>query len=122
MRRWSSVIPVLVCALVLLTACGGGGSGSSPQGDQAPKVIEVTFNGNDVTPNGTVEDVAVGQSVELLVTADAPGEIHVHSSPEQELGYDKGSTTLTLKPFSAPGVIEVESHALDKVIVKLEVR
>ncbi len=28
------------------------------------------------------------------MTADAPGEIHVHSSPEQEFEYDKGSTTL----------------------------
>lgn len=85
-------------------------------------MIEVTFNEKDVTPNGTVEDVAVGQAVELLVTADAPGEIHVHSSPEQELSYDRGSTTLTLKPFTAPGVIAVESHVLRNVIVKLEVR
>jgi ABC-type oligopeptide transport system substrate-binding subunit len=121
MRRYVSLIPVLVCALALLTACGGGNS-SPAGGDQPTKVIDVTFNGDDVTPNGTTESVSVGQRVEFLVTADAPGEIHVHSSPEQELQYDKGSTTLTLKPFTAPGVIEVESHALDKVIVKLEVR
>ena len=37
-----------------------------------------------LTPNGTKIDVAVDQKIELGVTADAPGEIHVHSSPEQE--------------------------------------
>ena len=47
-------------------------------------------------PNGERVEVAAGQQIELVVTADAPGEIHVHSSPEQELEYDAGTTTLEL--------------------------
>ena len=39
------------------------------------------------------------------MTADEPGEIHVHSSPEQEFEYDKGSSTIQVKPIQAPGAI-----------------
>jgi hypothetical protein len=46
----------------------------------------------------------------------------VHSDPEQELEYDAGTTTLTLTNLDRPGVVEVESHTLDKVIVQLEVK
>ena len=65
--------------------------------------------------------MAVGQPVELVVDADAPGEIHVHSDPEQELEYDAGTTTLDLDPIDPPGVVDVESHSLEVVIVQLEV-
>jgi hypothetical protein len=46
----------------------------------------------------------------------------VHSDPEQELEYDAGTTTLTITHLDRPGVIEVESHNLAKVIVQLEVQ
>ncbi|MGD9961062.1 hypothetical protein [Nocardioides sp.] len=105
---------------VTLTACGGddeGGAGA----DAAPKKIEVTFDGDSVTPNGERIEVATGQEIELEVTADEAGEIHVHSSPEQELEYDAGDSTVTFT-IDQPGVVDVESHNLDKVIVQLEVK
>ncbi len=74
-----------------------------------------------MTPNGDRVDVKAGEPVTLNVTADAAGEIHVHSNPEQELEYDAGETTLTLT-IDQPGIVEVESHDLDKVIVQLEVQ
>ena len=46
----------------------------------------------------------------------------MHSSPEQELEYAKGTTTLELDPIERPGVVEVESHTLEKTIVQLEAR
>ncbi|MEO6511119.1 MAG: hypothetical protein ABIO16_09025, partial [Nocardioides sp.] len=104
-----------------LTACGGGDSSTSG-GSTETKTIQVTFDGDTVTPSGERVDVAVGQKIELDVTADAPGEIHVHSNPEQELAYDKGSTTLTLTPIDQPGVVDVESHTLEQTIVQLEVK
>ena len=55
------------------------------------------------------------------MTADVPGEIHVHSDPEQELEYDAGTTTVEIAPIDQPGVVDVESHTLDAVIVQLEV-
>ena len=74
-----------------------------------------------MTPNGQRYDVAVGQPIEFDVTADKPGEIHVHSSPEQEFEYDAGSSTIQVKPIEAPGIITVESHTLNKVILQLQV-
>ena len=65
--------------------------------------------------------MATGQDVELGVTADEAGEIHVHSDPEQELEYDAGTSTVTIKGIDTPGTVDVESHSLDKVIVQLEV-
>ena len=93
-------------------------STSSPEGT----TIEVTFNGDNVTPNGDRIEVEHGQDVTLVVTADKPGEIHVHSTPEQELEYDAGTSTLTIRNLDQPGIVDVESHDLEKVIVQLEVR
>ena len=81
----------------------------------------MTFEGDTVTPNGERVEVETGQPIELNVTADAPGEIHVHSDPEQELEYDEGSSTVEIAPIDQPGVVDVESHDLEAVIVQLEV-
>jgi hypothetical protein len=124
MRRALATLAVLTCTAVAATGCGGGGS-SSPSGSgssAAPKVIQVTFSGDSVTPNGDRVEVEHGQPIELKVTADAPGEIHVHSSPEQEFEYDKGTSTIDIKPIETPGIVDVESHTIDKTIVQLEVR
>ena len=119
MRRALAPLIVLLCALPL-AACG---EDEEPVGDPSePKVIEVTFDGDSVTPSGERVDVAAGQEVELRVTADVPGEIHVHSEPEQQLEYDAGESTLTIKPIDTPSTVGVESHELEKVIVQLEVR
>jgi hypothetical protein len=120
MRRALATLAVLLSALSLVSACGDEDKPSG--GDTSPKVIEVTIEGDSVTPNGERVDVAVGQEVVLKVTADAPGEIHVHSTPEQELEYEQGTHELTIQGIDRPGTIDVESHALEKVIVQLEVR
>ena len=57
----------------------------------------------------------------LVVEADTAGEIHVHTKPDdQEFEYDEGTTTLKLT-VDKPGLVDVESHDLEKVIVQLEV-
>jgi uncharacterized cupredoxin-like copper-binding protein len=73
-----------------------------------------------VTPKGERVEVKSGEPVELVVKADKPGELHVHSTPEKELKYGAGTTTLTLT-IDQPGVVDVESHDLDVVVVQLEV-
>lgn len=92
-------------------------SSAAPEG----RTIEITFSGDDVTPNGDRVQVTAGEPVTLDVTADVAGEIHVHSDPEQELEYGAGETSLKLV-IDRPGIVEVESHDLDKVIVQLEVQ
>jgi hypothetical protein len=121
MRRLVAAVAVVLLSALTLTACGSGSS-SQKAADLPTKVIDITFQDSDTTPNGTTVDVAVGQRIEFDVTADKPGEIHVHSSPEQEFEYDAGSSTFEVKPIEAPGQVTVESHTLDKVLFKLVVR
>jgi hypothetical protein len=120
MLRALASATVLTLAMLGLGACGDDDS-SGPSGDATPISIDVTFDGDTVTPNGERVQVATGQPVELNVTADAAGEIHVHSDPEQELEYDAGTSTVEIAPIDQPGVVDVESHDLDAVIVQLEV-
>jgi hypothetical protein len=115
-RRGLAAMAVLVSTLASLTACGG----DEPEGTTETATIEITFDGDTVTPNGERVEVGVDQPVDLVVTADAPGEIHVHSEPEQKFSYDEGETTIEMV-IDKPGVVEVESHELDVVIVQLEV-
>lgn len=121
-RRALAALTLVACTAGL-AGCGGDGSSGSGDGKGlSTKTITVTISGDSVTPNGDRVDVQVGQPVELVVKADAAGEIHVHSDPEQQLEYGAGTTTL--KPFTIdkPGIVEVESHALEKTIVQLEVK
>ena len=123
MRRALAALTLVICS-VGLVGCGddsdssGGGDGK----DLPTKTIDVTISGDGVTPNGDRVDVKVGQPIELVVKADAAGEIHVHSDPEQELEYGSGTTTLKSFTIDKPGIIEVESHQLEKTIVQLEVK
>lgn len=115
---------ILACAALLaagLAGCGDSEEGGGLQPDQDPVTVQVTFQDGEVTPSGERVELAVGQELDLEVTADEPGEIHVHSDPEQELEYPAGTKTFTLD-FDRPGQIEVESHDLDVVILQLEVQ
>ena len=120
-RLFTGVAVVLLSA-VALTACGGGDPQGTDPSKLPTKVIDVRINGGDTDPNGEHLDVSVGQRIELDVTADQPGEIHVHSNPEQEFEYEAGSNTLELKPIQAPGQVDVESHTLDKLLFTLVAR
>ena len=149
MRRTLATLAVLLSTTALVSGCGGDdgdsisteptstvadsseATPSNPASSEASEPtetgdamqqIEVTFAGDSVTPNGERVEVAVGEPVELIVEADQPGEIHVHSSPEQEFEYPKGTSTIELDPIQRPGVVEVESHDLEKTIVQLEAR
>jgi len=117
MRRLLAVLTV-VGALSLLAACGS----DEPETDTSqPVTVEIEFSGDTVTPAGDRIRVAKGQEVEFEVKADAPGEIHVHTTPDKTLPYDAGTTLIEVGTFDRPGVYSVESHALGKTIVQLEV-
>lgn len=102
-----------------------GASASPGDSTQTPEssrpTIEITFKGDTVDPNGERVEVPMGEEIDLVVTADAPGELHVHSTPEQQLPYEAGTSTLPLV-IDQPGVVEVESHELELTVVQLEVR
>ncbi len=120
MRRTATVFTVLLCALPLLAGCGDDDSGGPPASGDDTATVEITFSHGSVTPNGERVEVETGQPVELVVKADEPGELHVHSTPEEEFEYGAGTTTLKLT-LDQPGVVDVESHDPKVVIVQLEV-
>jgi hypothetical protein len=85
------------------------------------QVINVTIKDGKVTPAGDTVRVKVGVPIEIKVTADSTGEIHVHSDPEHKLDYKVGVSTLDFT-IDRPGVIEVEVEQTSTLVVNLEAR
>ncbi len=83
-------------------------------------VVEITINGDNVEPSGARVEAELGEPIILQITSDREGELHVHSTPEQTIGYGQGTTEAELT-IDQPGVIEVEDHHSGLVIVQLEV-
>jgi hypothetical protein len=125
----------VLAALALTAACGS--SSGSADGDDgghditaqptpstaspSGTVVRITIAGDKIDPAGSRVQVKKGEPVTLLINADKAGELHVHSTPEQHVEFPAGSSAATLT-IDQPGVVEVEDHALDKLIVQLEVR
>lgn len=127
----AAAVTTLALALVA-TGCGSGASKATAEAEVTAHptpaaahphgtVIRVRITGESVTPAGTRVPVGAGKPVTLLITATSAGELHVHSTPEQHIAYPKGTSAVTLT-FDQPGIVEIESHALEKTIVQLEVR
>ncbi|WP_370247220.1 hypothetical protein [Nocardioides sp.] len=105
---------------VTLAGCGGGDDAPAPTD---VRTIEITVSGGTVTPADERIDVAPGQPIDLVVTADVAGELHVHSSPEQEFEYAGDGETTTIKlQIDRPGVVEVETHDPQQVVATLTVQ
>jgi hypothetical protein len=82
--------------------------------------VEVTVEGETVTPNGKRVEAIIGEPVTVGVTADRAGELHVHATPEQTLPFGKGRTTVQIT-IDKPGVVDVEEHVADLVVLQLQV-
>jgi hypothetical protein len=108
----------LTLADLTLAGCASDDASASTGSD--PVTVTITFQDGTVTPAGDEVEVDAGQEIELRISADEAGEIHVHSSPEQELAYEAGDSTKTIR-IDNPGTVDVESHDLDQVIVQLHV-
>jgi hypothetical protein len=145
MRRLSTVLTLLICSVAVLSGCGSDEPSTSaePEETSSPAepeetsaepeetskpaepeetaTIEITISNGSVSPSGERVEVDAGQPIELIVRADEAGAIHVHSTPEQEFEYGNGTTTLQLTPIERPGVVEVETHHPQAVVVQLEV-
>lgn len=85
------------------------------------KLVQVKVTRDSIEPQGEKLEVKKGQPVVLDIDAEVGGELHVHSSPEQHIEYPAGKSQATLT-IDRPGIIEVESHTLDKLVLQLEVR
>lgn len=83
--------------------------------------VTVTREGGEVTPSGERVELGVDETLLLTVTADEAGELHVHSTPEQEIAYEEGTSEHEIT-IDRPGVVEVESHDPHSIVLQLEVR
>ncbi len=127
MRLSSAAVPLALVVAAALTACGSdddaappaSSSGATSDGDDV--ALTVTREGDEFSPNGERVELAVDQTLVLTIDADEAGELHVHSTPEQEISYDAGTSEHELT-IDRPGVVEVESHEPDVVLLQLEVR
>jgi hypothetical protein len=114
-------------ALALVTSVGLAGCGSDSTGtedtskDASAQTLDVTIKGDAITPTNKRVEVSMGKPLTITIDSDRSGELHVHSSPEEEIAFDKGTTTKKVT-FKTPGVIEVEEHVSDTLIAQLEVR
>ncbi|MBS2936926.1 hypothetical protein KDN32_04105 [Nocardioides sp. J2M5] len=137
----SRLAPLALVLALGLSACGGsddeadtatpsGSSSSSDSGsdsgsstDAGSEAVEITVTreGDTFTPNGERVELAIGQTLDLTITSDVAGEFHVHSTPEQEIAYEEGTSTHEIT-IDRPGVVEVESHEPPQVVLQLEVR
>ena len=127
----------LAGALLALSGCGSsGGTHDGPSGAAnddisatptpadahlSGTVVRIKITDHSVTPDGSEVQATRGKPVTLLIDASAAGALHVHSSPEHFIAFPAGVSAATLT-FKNPGVIDVESHTLDKLIVQLQVR
>ncbi|MDZ5660339.1 hypothetical protein SFC79_01070 [Nocardioides sp. S-58] len=124
-RARQALAPVVLLLAAGLAACGG--DAEPPATTQSPRtegdsvVVEVTREGDTFTPNGERVDLGTGQTLVLEVTADEAGELHVHSTPEQDIAYEEGTSEHEIT-VDRPGVVEVESHDPDSIVLQLEVR
>jgi uncharacterized protein YcfL len=120
----SQLLLVVVAALLLaLAGCGSSKDGTSVGGSQDSSdsmTLDITIKDKTVKPSGSKVEVKAGTPIHLRIDSDMAGELHVHSSPEQEIEFKAGTTEKTLT-IDQPGVVDVEIHQLDKVVVQLQV-
>lgn len=105
------------------TPSAGSSSTAAPESADDTVVIEVTLADEGPTPRGDRVDVAIGQTVRLVVTnqSDEGDEVHVHSDPEHSLDVAAGTSGELEFTVDRPGQVAVESHHSDAVIVQLVV-
>ena len=86
----------------------------------AGRHIEVTVTGGQVTGDTGRVPLPAGEHVTLVVTSDAPDELHVHG---YDLGADLAPGTPATVEFDAtiPGVFEVELHDAGTLLLSLQV-
>lgn len=125
--------------LLVLSACGSSGApaGSAAEDDGPAiaatptaqvtgkpaanaEIIPISIGRTSVSPVGAKAKVSPGQPVVLRIHAEVTGELHVHSTPEQHVDFPVGDSEITLT-FRTPGLIAIEDHALNQLIVQVEV-
>lgn len=119
--RTTTLGVALVAAALTLTGCSEDpDTGSKETADAPTETVKISITDEGVTPLGERIEFPRGVSVPIEITADREGTLHVHSEPEQELEFIDGVTAHDLT-IDRPGIVEVELHEPDVVVVQLKV-
>ena len=92
-----------------------------PENEQPHEELRIEIEGDRVRPNGLRVQASAGEPTVLRVESDRAAELHVHSSPEQLLRVQKGTSRLEIV-VEVPGTVDVEEHESGVVVLQLEVR
>ncbi|GAW49711.1 MULTISPECIES: hypothetical protein [unclassified Nocardioides] len=97
--------------------------GRAPEPTSEPEqgpVLRVTISGDDVGPNAEAIEVPAGEPLTVWISSDRPGQLHVHSKPEQFVDFGKGVSTHELV-VETPGAVEIEEHDTSAVVARVRV-
>ena len=120
-------------AFALAGCSGGSGSGGDSGGVEVTArptptnarpsgtTVYIHIKGSTISTSGERIRVQVKDPVTLMIASDRAGELHVHSTPEQHISFPKGTSAARIT-VKQPGVVDIEDHKLDKLILQLEVR
>ena len=62
-----------------------------------------------------------GDVLLVTITSDRAGELHVHSSPEQEVGFEQGTTEVEVE-LEQPGQVDIEEHESGALVARVLVK
>lgn len=134
LRFVTPAVALMTGLALALTGCGDGEGGSRTEPDKdvvattevpetppAGTTIRIRIAGDKIDPDGATVQAKKGEQINLAIVSDRAGELHVHSTPEQMIEFPKGASSATFT-IDQPGVVDVEEHESEKLVVQLEVR
>lgn len=111
----------LVAAALILSGCSADSDEEGEKvADTPQETVKISITDDDISPLGERIEIPRDVNVPIEITADREGSLHVHSNPEQELDFIDGVTAHDLK-IDRPGIVEVELHDPDVVVLQLKV-
>ncbi len=96
-------------------------SESPSESSAAATSVEVTIEGDTVSPMAEAVELGVGEPLVLDVTSDRTGELHVHSNPEQSYTVEPGSQTFEIVLYK-PGQVDIEEHGSHALVLRVLVK
>ena len=123
---------------LLLSACAGtaapeaaptaaapapaaGSESASPEPAGEGTLVELTYEGGEVSGDTGRVEVPIGSTVVLRVTSDVQEEIHVHGVDEY-VDLPAGKTTEASFVADVPGVFELELHGAGTLLTRMQVQ
>lgn len=99
------------------SASSSGSPSTSPT--ETGPLLAVTISGDQVLPNAEEIGIDTDQTLVISIESDRPGELHVHSKPEQLLEFPAGRSEQELT-IQTPGLVDIEEHETGAVVAQLK--